>query len=260
MSKLSSKTKLASALVGALAFAGSVNATELGGLQNSVTKTHVAAEKSQVKINKYFDQTQDLLFQYNQTEDTRESLKGYNDYLAAQVADQEAEMALIQKDIDYVDTLRQAVVPLMDDMVSALDKFVALDLPFNAETRANRVQNLQDIRGKADISLAEKFRLIFDAYSIETDYGRSIGAYAGTLDVDGSGKGALVDFFRLGRVALFAQSQDQKQAWMYDADSKTWSELDEQYLRELTKGIRIARKQGANDLFSLPIPAAESAQ
>lgn len=259
MSKLS-KTKLASALVGAIALAGSVNATELGDLQNSVAKTHVAADKSQVKINKYFDQAQDLLFQYNQTEDTRESLKGYNDYLAAQVADQEAEMALIQKDIDYVDTLRQAVVPLMDDMVAALDKFVELDLPFKQEIREARVQNLKDLRNSASVSLAEKFRLILDAYDIENDYGRFVDAYAGTLDVDGNGEGALVDFFRLGRVALFAQSQDQKQAWMFDPKTESWNELDAAYLREITKGIRIARKQGANDLFSLPIPAAESAQ
>ena len=54
--------------------------------------------------------------------------------------------------------------------------------------------------------------------------------------------------------------QDQKTAWMYDADAKTWNKLEDSYLRDITKGIRIARKQGALDLFGLPIPAAETAQ
>ena len=74
------------------------------------------------------------------------------------------------------------------------------------------------------------------------------------------GKEVLVDFFNLGRVALYAQSLDGKSAWMYNDETQGWDALDDSYLRELTKGIRIARKQGAPDLFSLPIPAAEAAQ
>ncbi|GLP96928.1 DUF3450 domain-containing protein [Paraferrimonas sedimenticola] len=246
-------------MVAALAFAGSnLVAAPLTDVQKADGKMHVAAEKSQQKIDKYYDQAQDMLFEYGSTEDQRESLKGYNDYVAGLVADQEESMKLIQADIDYVETLRQGVVPLMFKMVETLEQFVALDLPFEQETRKNRVENLKSLLNSAEVSLAEKYRLILDAYDIENDYGRFVSATEGKLEVDG--KEVLVDFFRLGRVALYAQSQDQKGAWMYDAKSKTWNKLEDRYLRELTKGIRIARKQGANDLFELPIPAAEAAQ
>ena len=106
------------------------------------------------------------------------------------------------------------------------------------------------------MTLAEKYRLILDAYSIEREYGSAVAVNQGKLTLDG--KEVLVDFFNLGRVALYAQSLDQRLAGC-TTRSKGWDKLDGSYLRELTKGIRIARKQGALDLFALPIPAAETA-
>ncbi|WP_299493546.1 DUF3450 domain-containing protein [uncultured Shewanella sp.] len=260
MSKVSNKTTIAKALIGALALAGSplVMADPLSNVQNADSKIHQASAASQKKVDKYFDQAQDMVFEYGSVADERESTKAYNDYLAGLVADQEATMKSIQDDINGIDTLRQGVVPLMFKMVDALDQFVQLDLPFNTETRTERVANLKNLLNSAEVTLAEKYRLILDAYSIERDYGNFVAVDTGKLNMDG--KEILVDFFRLGRVALYAQSLDQKSAWMYNADTKGWEKLDDSYLRDITKGIRIARKQGAPDLFALPIPAAEAAQ
>ncbi|MEI6860518.1 MAG: DUF3450 domain-containing protein [Shewanella sp.] len=259
MSKVSNKTKIATALVGALALAGSnlVIADPLSDAQKADAKIHAEAATSQKKVDNYFDQAQDMMFEYGSIVDERESLKSYNDYVAGLVADQEATMKLIQDDINGVDTLRQGVVPLMFKMVDALEQFVALDLPFNTETRVERVNNLKTLLNSAEVTLAEKYRLILDAYSIEREYGGFIAVKTGQLQIDN--KEILVDFFNLGRVALYALSLDGRTGWIYNEDTKGWGTLDDGYLRELTKGIRIARKQGAPDLFSLPIPAAEAA-
>lgn len=260
MSKVSNKTKVATALLGAFALAGSnlTLANELSNVQNADSRIHKEAASSQKKIDGYFDQAQDMVFEYGSVVDERESLKSYNDYLAGLVADQQKTMDSIQKDIDGVDKLRQGVVPLMFKMVDALEQFVSLDLPFNTETRVERVENLKSLLNSADVSLAEKYRLILDAYNIEREYGRFLGINTGKLDIDG--KEVLVDFLNLGRVAVYAQSLDQKSAWMYNKDTQGWDKLDETYLRDLTKGIRMARKQAAPDLFSLPVPTAEVAQ
>ncbi|MCE9684962.1 DUF3450 domain-containing protein [Shewanella sp. AS16] len=260
MSKVSNRTKIATALVGALALAGSnlVMADPLTDAQKADSKIHADAAASQKKVDKYFDQAQDMLFEYGSVADERESLKSYNDYVAKLVADQESSMKSIQDDINGVDKLRQGVVPLMFKMVDTLEQFVKLDLPFNTQVRTERVENLKNLLNTAEVTLAEKYRLILDAYSIEREYGNFVAVNTGKLNLDG--KEVLVDFFNLGRVALYAQSLDQKTAWMYNTETKGWDELDSSYLRDITKGIRIARKQGALDLFALPIPAAETAQ
>ncbi|MBB1270133.1 DUF3450 domain-containing protein [Shewanella sp. SR44-3] len=260
MSKVSNRTKIATALVGALALAGSnlVVADPLTDVQKADSRIHAEAAASQQKVDKYYDQAQDMQFEYGNVADERESLKSYNDYVAGLVADQENSMQLIQGDINGVDKLRQGVVPLMFKMVDALEQFVKLDLPFNTQVRTDRVENLKTVLNTAEVTLAEKYRLILDAYSIEREYGNFVAVETGKLELNG--KEVLVDFFHLGRIALYAQSLDQKTAWMFDAESKTWNELEDSYLRDLTKGIRIARKQGALDLFALPLPAAETAQ
>jgi hypothetical protein len=260
MSKVSNRTKIATALVGVLALASSnlVVADPLTDVQKADGLIHADAAASQKRVDKYFDQAQDMLFEYGAVADERESLKSYNDYVATLVADQQSSMKAIQDDINGVDKLRQGVVPLMFKMVDALEQFVALDLPFNTQARTERVQNLKNLLETAEVTLAEKYRLILDAYSIEREYGNFVAVNTGKLNLDG--KEVLVDFFNLGRVALYAQSLDQKTAWMYNSETKGWDKLDDSYLRDLTKGIRIARKQGALDLFALPIPAAETAK
>ena len=155
MSKVSNRTKIATALVGALALVGSnlVIADPLTQVQNADGKIQTEAAASQKKVDKYFDQAQDMLFEYGSVVDERESLKAYNDYVATLVADQEATMNLIQADIDGVDSLRQGVVPLMFKMVEALEQFVQLDLPFNSEVRAKRVQDLKELLYLKDIPI-----------------------------------------------------------------------------------------------------------
>lgn len=260
MSKVSNRTKIATALVGALALASSnlVVADPLTDVQQADSKIHAEGAASQKKIDKHFDQAQDMLFEYSSVADERESLKAYNNYVATLVADQQNTMSSIQADINGIDKLRQGVVPLMFNMVDSLEQFVQLDLPFNSDVRAERVKNLRNLLNTAEVSLAEKYRLILDAYSIEREYGNFVEVKPGQINIDG--KEVLVDFFNLGRVALYAQSLDQRSGWIYNPETKSWDVLADSYMRELTKGIRIARKQGAPDMFALPVPAAEAAQ
>ena len=260
MSKVSNRTKIATAMVGLFALASSnlVAADPLSDAQKADGKIFSEAKASQAKVNKYFDQAQDMLIEYDQVAGERESLKAYNDYVAKLVADQEATMRSIQADIDGVDALRQGVVPLMFKMVDSLDKFIKLDLPFNMETRTQRVENLRNLLDSAEVTLAEKFRLILDAYSIEREYGTSTNAYETKLNLDG--KEVLVDMLQFGRIALVAESLDQKHAWRYNKETKSWEALDEGYVRQITKAIRQARGQAAPDMFALPISAAEAAQ
>lgn len=199
MSKVSNRTKIATALIGALALAGSnlVVADPLSDVQKADAKIHADAAASQKKVDKYYDQAQDMAFEYGQVADTRESTKSYNDYVAGLVADQEATMKLIQEDINGVDKLRQGVVPLMFKMVDALEQFVALDLPFNKETREARIKRLRETLDTANVTLAEKYRLILDAYNIEREYGSKLNVETGKLQLDG--KEILVDFINFGR-------------------------------------------------------------
>ncbi|MCU4674313.1 DUF3450 domain-containing protein [Catenovulum sp. 2E275] len=214
-----------------------------------------SAEKSQKKIDKISDDIQTRLQQFKAINKEIDGLLVYNKQLDKQIANQEAEMADINDSIDKVSVVERQVTPLMIRMIDGLEQFVNLDVPFLAEERAKRIAGLKTMMDRADIAPSEKFRRVLEAYQVEVDYGKTIEAYTGTLTLDGEERD--VDFLRVGRVALIYQTRDGKLSGAWDTNQNQFVELSPEYRTQITKGLRIARKQLAPDLLTLPISAAE---
>jgi hypothetical protein len=170
------------------------------------------------------------------------------------IASQEAEMNSLGNQVDRVEIVGRSVTPLMLRMIAALEQFVKLDVPFLLDERTKRVEELNQTMSRADVSTAEKFRQIMEAYQIENEFGRTIEAYRGTLQVEG--KEITVDFLRFGRIALVYQSLDESMAGTWNKQEKKWESLDSSYRSAIRQGMRIARKQAAPDLIRLPLAAA----
>ena len=81
-----------------------------------------------------------------------ENLKVYNDHVAGLVADQQATIDSLQRQIDGIEETKQGVVPLMYEMIDALAEFVELDLPIQKEKRLDRVARLEDLMGNSNVS------------------------------------------------------------------------------------------------------------
>ncbi|WP_258240159.1 DUF3450 domain-containing protein [Pseudidiomarina homiensis] len=260
MTKVINKSKVAAALVGALAMAGSATAAaqSVPTLQSEGAKTHQADVRSQEKINSLFEQSNELLYEYRGIVDQYEQLKVYNDHVQRLVDGQNEQLASLQRQIDGIEDTKQGVVPLMYKMIDALEQFVKLDIPIHRDRRLERVQRLRDVMENPNVTTSEQFRQITEAYQAEMDYGSGLIAYEGKLNFDG--EEISVDFFHLGRSALMAQSLDLKNGWIYNQEAGQWEVLDDAYLGPLTKAIRMARKQSAPDLLKLPIYAAERAE
>jgi hypothetical protein len=138
-------------------------------------------------------------------------------------------------------------------MIDALSTFVSLDVPFLEEERAERILDLQKLMHRADVTEAEKYRRIMEAYQIENEYGRTIEAYRSTLARDD--KEVTVNFLRVGRIALVYQTLDESEAGVWNQDSRRWEPLEASFRSAIREGLRIARKQTAPDLIRLPLPA-----
>ena len=221
-------------------------------------KSDEASARSQLRIGQLADQTTELLADYRLTLQQLDRIQIYNDNLAKLVADQEAEKASISKQLEDFVIVEQGIVPLMFDMITSLEQFISLDMPFQLQERQGRAARLRDNMDKADITISEKYRQIMDAYLIETDFGRSTEAYTGNLEIDGVD--TQVDFLRVGRVLLAYQTQDRARTGFWNKQVNQWEPLPDNYRNAVTQGLRIARKQAAPDLLRLPVPAAEDVQ
>jgi len=216
------------------------------------------AQASQQRIDKMVDETDDLETEYKQVTKELDGLKVYNEYLARQIADQVQELEDLRASIDRVSSMERQIMPLMIRMLDALDHFVELDVPFLHEERTHRVARLREIMDRADVSAAEKFRRITEAFQIEIDYGRTIEAYKDALEIDGAT--LEVNMLRLGRIGLYYQTADASVTGMWDAREKKWVSLKDGTSRnQVRQGLRIAEKQIAPDLLLLPVPTPEAA-
>jgi archaellum component FlaC len=247
---------VATALVGSMAFATTVNADPLEKLHAAERQIHKDAAKSQSKIDSIQEQTQDIVIEYRNVVDETEINKVYNDHVAKLVAAQNEEIASLEAQIAEIENTKRNVVPLMYRMIDMLEQFVNADIPVKLEARQARIEKLRAVMVNPNVSTSEKYRQVLEAYEIEKDYGSAVEAWEATESFDGA-TAVAADFVHIGRVALMAQSKDQKHAWVWNNKSRSWQELSDEYLKDVTKAVRMARKQAPMDLIKLPVFAAE---
>ena len=218
-----------------------------------------AAARAQVRIAQLAEQTAEALGEYRLTTQQLDRVKIYNDHLQRLVNDQEEEKTSIQRQLDDFERTEKGIIPFMQEMVDSLDQFIELDIPFNLDERTERVQRLRDSMDRADMTISEKYRQIMEAYGIETDFGRTMEAYSGKLDL-GSGQEREVDFLRIGRLVLAYQTLDREETGYWNTNDRSWNKLPEEYRSYVQDGLKIARKQAAPNMLRLPVPAPEEAR
>lgn len=244
-------TAVAAVIMGASSLA--VNAAGMEKVISASSEITNSAAKSQQKIDKIAEQVQEKLAQFRAIEKETAGLDIYNGQIQKQINSQVEEMAQLNKDIDQVSVIERQITPLMLRMIDGLESFVELDVPFLPVERQQRITSLKEMMDKADIAVSEKFRRVMEAYQVEVDYGRSIEAYSGLLELDGQERD--VDFLRIGRVALMYLSRDGSLIGRWNNEQKSFEALSPDYRMHITKGLRMAKKQLAPDLLTMPIPA-----
>ena len=213
------------------------------------------AQASQNVINEIVDETRETVDEYRGIVKEIEGLLVYNTLLDRQIAAQEQTLRELRISIDSVTTIERQILPLLTRMIDGLERFVALDVPFLADERTERVAALRELLGRANVTAAEKFRVVMEAWQIENDYGRTIFAYTDELTIDGAIRE--VDFLQVGRVALIYQTPDGANSGVWDQTNRLWVSLGSDYRNSIREGLRLARNQVSPDLLLIPISAPE---
>lgn len=257
MKKHTTKTAVLAASVVSLLAAAGTRADTFNDIFRVSQASADAAKESQQKIDKIADQTRDLLQEYKTVMKQVDGLKVYNARLEKQIANQDKRVAAIENSIDEVTVIQRQITPLVIRMIDGLDQFVALDKPFHLKERQERIAFLRANLDRADVTTAEKFRQVLEAYKIENEYGRKIDAYKDTIQIDGTDRE--VNILRVGRIALLFQTTDLAVSGYWDSKNGSWEKLESnEYRSAIQNGIRMANKQASIDLLTLPIAAPET--
>jgi hypothetical protein len=236
---------------------GTAVAVDLDQLVAQRMEVNDEGAKSQVRIDKISDDTDRLTAEYRVVLQRIDALRVYNKQVSELIGSQEEEMASLRRQIDDVELVGREVTPLMLGMLDSIENFVELDVPFLPNERADRMADLHEVMIRADVTDAERYRRIVEAYQIENEFGRTIEAYQGELNLDGSTR--QVDYLRVGRVGFYYQTLDGSETGAWNQKQRAWTDASKS-ASGVRLGIRMARKQTAPDLLRLPLPTAEAAQ
>ncbi len=231
------------------------NLTDAISVGEKATRT---AEQTQERINQLDDERSDMVREFRTLLQQKDAAALYKRQQERVVASQENELVSLAEQLGRVEEIKAQMVPMMQDMISALKTFRAADLPFKDKTdsgfdvRADRYEKLDEVMNRGDVSPAERYRLIIQAFQSEMEYGRTIATYTDEVTLnDGSVK--TVDVFRYGRVALVYITKDRNQLGRWDRETKQWVDLPASYKTEVLKGIRIADKVATPAIMMAPV-------
>jgi hypothetical protein len=211
---------------------------------------------AQEKIEELDEISKKVYFEYKDTLNEYKSLKNYDDQLSEIIDAQFTEISNINNQIDSLDDINIDILPLLKTMTNTLRKVINLDIPFLKEQRIERVNNLDELLLRADITTAEKFRKVFEAYQIEANFGKTIENYPGYIMLNGDE--VAVDFFRLGRLGLYYRTPNGKETGFWNLNTNDWSHEGSSLNDAIKVALDISNRQSPPNFITLPLKPVEN--
>ena len=144
---------------------------------NTQVDANVPGVVAQKEIDSLDEQAKKLYYEFKDTVSEYEGLRRYDDQLEKIVFSQEDEIKDILAQIDSLDNVNKEILPFLKETVDSLRKFIELDMPFLKESRIARIDDLDSIILQSNVTTAEKFRKVFEAYQLEAGFGNTIETY-----------------------------------------------------------------------------------
>ncbi|MBW6392173.1 MAG: DUF3450 domain-containing protein [Halomonas sp.] len=213
------------------------------------------AQRSQAELQARIDAADDasraMLEELRELERAERRLARENAELAPRIERQAESLNRREQALDTLEETRDALPALEARLVDRLEQWIESDMPFLRQERLARVASLRSQSQAGELSVAERWERIIEAWRAELDYGRDVDAWRGYL---GEGESRReVDYLRLGRVGFYYLTPDGRAGRFWQADAGSWAALDEAQRREVRNGLRIARDRRAPELLNVPL-------
>jgi hypothetical protein len=163
---------------------------------------------------------------------------------------QTSEIQSLRNQLGTVEQIKQGMGPMMLKMAVKLEDSINSDLPFNLAERKARMENVKAVLADPDVSPAEQYRRVLNAYKIEVSYGQGIDSYEGAHPTR---PGNVVNFIRFGRTSLVYVTKDEAEVAKYNLESGGWEVLAGADALAMRQAIRIAKGEAAPDIVFAPV-------
>ncbi len=225
-------------------------------VQEPVKKSITIRQRIQKQREKWHKEYLELKKRYDELASEVEDLEDKNKDLKLQIVQKQNSINKCEDELKKLKEISKKMLPFLWDVSKNLKAFIEADVPFLKEEREKRIFTLKKVLEDPEISIGEKFRKVMEALFIEAEYGNTIEVYQDKVKINN--KDIEGNVFRLGRIAMFFQSPDEKITAVYDPAGGVWKTLPKKYNRVISTAIDIAQRRRPASILILPIGKLET--
>lgn len=227
---------------------------QLDSAMSAAKASTAASAASQQRVEQADDDADQSIREYRAVLQQKDNIALFVDQQDIYLQSQKAEIASLNKQLGTVESIKQGMVPMMLNMTAAIEDSINSDVPFQVEERLARIERVKAVLADPQVSPAEQYRQVLNAFKVEVSYGQGIDSYEGAHPTK---PGNVVNYVRFGRVALVYITKDETEIARYNMDTQSWDQLDAGKALEMRQAIRIAKGEAAPEMVSVPVFAAK---
>ena len=163
---------------------------------------------------------------------------------------QKSEISSLQRQLGTVEQIKQGMSPMMLKMAAEIEDAIKADMPFNLSERLARVDRMKQTLSDPDVSPAEQYRQVLNAFKIEVSYGQGIDSYEGAHPTK---PGNVVNFLRFGRTSLVYMTKDETEIARYNTESQSWDVLGGADALAMRQAVRVSKGEAAPAIVYAPV-------
>lgn len=238
-------------LAGATALALTLPAhAQLDSALSTAKASTAASAASQQRVEQLDDEADTAIREYRAVLQQIDNIKLFVDQQDIYLQSQKSEIESLNRQLGTVEQIKQGMVPMMLKMAVQIEDAIKDDVPFLLEERMARVDRLKAALSNPNVSPAEQYRQVLNAFKIEVTYGQGLDSYEGAHPTK---PGNIVNFLRFGRSSLVYMTKDEGEIARYNRDTKSWDVLDGSHALNMRKAIRVAKGEAAPDIVYAPV-------
>ncbi|MDB2438444.1 DUF3450 domain-containing protein [Hellea sp.] len=223
---------------------------QLESALNTAKASTSASAASQQRVEDLDDEADTAVREYRAVLQQKDNIALFVAQQDIFLQSQKSEIASLRRQLGTVEQIKQGMSPMMLKMAAEIEDSIDADMPFNLAERKARVERMKNTLADPEVSPAEQYRQVLNAFKIEVSYGQGIDSYEGMHPTK---PGNIVNFLRFGRVSLVYMTKDESEVGRYNLDTKSWDILNGADALALRKAIRISRGEAAPDVVFAPV-------
>ena len=226
---------------------------QLDSALNTAKASTSASSASQQRVERLDDEADTAIREYRAVLQQSDNIALFVAQQDIYLQSQKSEIASLKRQLGTVEQIKQGMSPMMLKMAIEIEDAIKSDMPFNLAERLARVDRMKNTLADPDVSPAEQYRQVLNAFKIEVSYGQGIDSYEGMHPTK---PGNVVNFLRFGRVSLVYMTKDESEVGRYNIETQSWDILNGADALALRKAIRISKGEAAPDVVFAPVLVA----